>query len=158
MSLYSYRNLSMNFGVPTRYLAPAWPVGLPSFRCFDIISLSLFTQNCMSNRPLALPPPLPTRLTLLGHFGELCGLATVLERFLMIAAKCFGSCSHSKLCPSMYTMYLFKYCPWLHCPEQALQYLIETIQLLGLAFCDVVAVDCSHRVRLKAVQKLGGIP
>ena len=36
--------------------------------------------------------------------------------------------------------------------DQLLQYLIQTIQLLGFSFRDdIVAVDCSHRVRLKAV-------
>ena len=36
--------------------------------------------------------------------------------------------------------------------DQVLQYLIQTIQFLGFSFRDdIVAVDCSHRVHLKAM-------
>ena len=39
--------------------------------------------------------------------------------------------------------------------DQLLQYLIQTIQFLGFSLGDdVVAIDCSHRVRLKAVRDL----
>ena len=44
---------------------------------------------------------------------ELCGFAPTLERFLMIAARCFESSGHSNPCPLMSMMCLFKYCP---CP------------------------------------------
>ena len=66
----------------------------------------------------------------------------------------------------MYTMCLLKYCPCSAAPwstsvikyfdhDQLLQYPIQTIQFLGFSFRDdIVAVGCSHRVRLKAVRNL----
>ena len=78
--------------------------------------------------------------------GELCGFAPVLERFLMIAAKYFGSFGVHDVSLQVPSVF--------HCPcsdsvkyfdhDQLLQYLIQTIQLLGPSFCDdVVAMDCS---------------
>ena len=111
MSLHSSRsNLSVSFCVPTRYLASLASRRLPSFRVFVIISLSLFTLNYMSNLPMdtymMMPGSLFPRYLLP---GELYGFAPVLERFLMIATRCFGSSSHSNPCPSMYTMCLSRY-------------------------------------------------
>ena len=95
--------------------------------------------------------------------GELCGFAPTLERFLTIAARCLRSSSHSNPCPLMYTMCLFRCCPCSAAlgptrtltTTKLLQYSIQTIQFLGFSFRDdAVAVDCSHRVRLKAVINL----
>ena len=75
--------------------------------------------------------------------------APTLERFLMIAARCFEA-----LIFDMHDMPLQVLAVYLASWSDPVRYLdydqslrdfIETVQLLGLAFCnDVVAVTCSH--------------
>ena len=87
--------------------------------------------------------------------GCRCSCLHPLQRLSTIAASCLGSSIHSapryRPCSNASGLLL----PSTSNHDQLSQYLIQTIQFLGFSFSDdVVAVDCSHRVRLKAVKYL----
>ena len=85
-----------------------------------------------------------------------------LQRLSPVAASCLGSSIHSAPCLLLSTILPFRYRPCSNTSslllpstsnhDQLSQYLIQTIHFLGFSSsAGVVAVDCSHRVHLKAV-------
>ena len=89
--------------------------------------------------------------------------APTLERFLMIAARCLEALIFDMLNMPLPVLAVYlrswsdpvRYLDY----DQALRDFIETVQLLGLAFCnDVVAVTCSHLSPHQGSNTPGNIP